>query len=345
MRARTLALFLALVSLSCARRRRARVAKVLRGKFTVAHSEDGELAAQETITIASRARGQVSFIAEDYSAVKKGEVTVEIDKKDQEERRKLNADSLSGAENKLSDKEKNLEIQRANLEVEVEKRRASVRLSEVRLQQSDALPLPEDLQIAQKSLQAALAAFEQADRALKTTIDLNQRGFVSEEELEGTRYKRELARISAEKARIRLGGIERGATEHERKRLLLELDLAEIDQALTVSQARSALASLEQGVKWDGAEVSRWRETIRKNEEDIARRTIRAPRDGIVLRCKRHWETDKIDVGSRTWPGMGIVEIPDLSAMRVETQIPESIVTFFKVGDEAEVTVEDVEGE
>ena len=63
-----------------------------------------------------------------------------------------------------------------------------------------------------------------------------------------------------------------------------------------------------------------------------------------MLRCKRHWETDKLDVGSRTWPGMGIVEIPDLRAMRVETQIPESIVTFFKVGDRAEATIEDIEG-
>ena len=330
--------------LSCGRKRERRTVEVRRGQFTVAHSEDGELTARKTVTLASRVKAEISFVAEDHSAVKKGDVVVELEKRDREERRKFYADSLSASESKLSDKERNLDIQRANLEVEVEKKRASIRLSEVRLEQSDSLPHPEDLEIAEKTLEASLAAFEQAEKALKAALELNRRGFVSEEELEDIRFRRDVARISTEKTRIRLKQVKRGATGHERKRLVLELEVSGGGLELTELLARSTLASLEQQVKWARAEVSRWKETIRKNEENIALRSIRAPRDGIVLRCKRRWERDKVDVGTRTWPGIGIVEIPDLSAMRAETQIPESIITFFRVGDRAEVAVEDVEG-
>ncbi len=314
--------FVSLVLFSCARRRHRRVVRVQRGKFVVAHSEDGELTAQETITLASRVRGEISFIAEDHAAVKKGDMVFEIDRKDQEDKRKLYADSLSTSESKLSDRERNLEIQRANLEVAVQKMRASVRLSEVKLQQSDALPLAEDLQVAEKALQAAQAAFEQADKALKNAVELNGRGFVSEEELEDIRFQRELARIAVQRTRIRFEEVRRGATEHERKRLVLETDQAKVERELGELQTRSTLASLEQQVKWARAEASRWKETIRRNEEGILFRTVRAPRDGIVLRCKRPWENDKLDVGSRTWPGSGVVEIPNLSAMRVDTRIP-----------------------
>ena len=86
---------------------------VERGPFPVVHEEEGELAALRTLTMSSRTRGQLVFVIKDYTHVEKGDVLLELDKSDLENRLKRTKDELAAARKKLEENERNLEIRKA----------------------------------------------------------------------------------------------------------------------------------------------------------------------------------------------------------------------------------------
>lgn len=54
----------------------------------------------------------------------------------------------------------------------------------------------------------------------------------------------------------------------------------------------------------------------------MAALTLTAPRDGVMLH-KSNWQGEKFEVGSQTWRGQAVAEIPDLATLEVRAQLPE----------------------
>lgn len=335
---------LLVLSAGCGGGSRDELAVVKKGPFEVAHLEDGELAALKTLTLSARVRGQLSFLAKDHYLAKKGDVVVELDKKDREEERRRQTEELAAAEKRLEEAERSLEVEQARLAAEVGKKGAALRLAEVRLQTVRAGAPPEEVRIAEGDLEAAEASLSEAESALADARALLGRGFVKGEELEAADLTRAIRRASREKARMGLELLKAGPSAHELRPAELELEEAGMDLETAERDLRSKVRALRQSVQWEKATVARTREGLRRTEEKIAASTIRAPADGLVLRCKRWHDSAKVDVGSRTWPGIGIVELPDLSVLKVKTQIPESLIRHFSVGDEVGVLIDEAPG-
>ena len=318
---------------------------VERGPFPVVHEEDGELAAQRTLTISSKIRGQLVFVVKDLDHVEKGDVLVELDKDDLESRLKRTGDELAAVRKKLEENERSLEIQRSQLEVELERKAATLDLAKVRLLTAREGTEPEDISIAEKDLEAARAALEFARSLHGDTRSLAAKGFATEAELADRACDLELARARFEKAQLRLRKLRAGPTAHELRPAELAVEQAAIELDLARKETDSGLAGLEQSVAWSRAEVWRFEERRRRTKWKLEQCTISAPRAGLALRAQRHWEKGKVDAGMRTWPGIAIAELPDLSAFKVTTQIPESMIRHFEVGDEVGVEIEGLEGE
>ena len=318
---------------------------VERGPFPVVHEEEGELAALKTLTISTKIRGQLVFVVEDLDHVEKDDVLVELDKSDLESRQKRTQDELAAIRKKLEEGELDLEIRRAQVEVDLEKRAAARSLAEVRLETARRGAEPDDVAIARKNVEAARAARDFARSSLEDARALAESGFVTESELADEAYNMELGRARFEKARLRLEKLLGGPTPHELKPAELELEQADIDLQIARGEAGSGVSGLEQAVAWSRAEVWRFEERLKRIEWEIEQCTIKAPRAGLALRVKRPWEKRKVDAGMRTWPGIGLVELPELAAFKVKTQIPESMVRHFEIGDEVPVTIDGLDGE
>jgi multidrug efflux pump subunit AcrA (membrane-fusion protein) len=56
---------------------------------------------------------------------------------------------------------------------------------------------------------------------------------------------------------------------------------------------------------------------IRAAEDAIEKVALRAPRDGVVVVATNPREARKLEVGDTIWPGVPVVRLPDLSAMKV----------------------------
>jgi HlyD family secretion protein len=71
--------------------------------------------------------------------------------------------------------------------------------------------------------------------------------------------------------------------------------------------------------------------------------TVRAPVAGVVI-YKRDWDNEPVEIGENVFGMHPVMEIPDLSSIRARVQVDEVDVGKVKVGQEANIVVDAVQG-
>jgi len=168
--------------------------------------------------------------------------------------------------------------------------------------------------------QARLKDEENKTQLTKNTYDVERAKLeVSKQEI--------LAAIEGEKAKIALSD-----AGHK---------LQEIGIKLTSDQS-SAIADVEiQKQKREKATFE-----VREAERSIAAMSLKAPVDGLVTlmsnwRAGSNWgSAPEFKEGDRAWPGAGIVELPDLTSVRVTGRVEETERGRLKTGQTAVVKID-----
>lgn len=152
--------------------------------------------------------------------------------------------------------------------------------------------------------------------------------------------------------------VERSHASHRLAELSLEQMQFEADkrieqEKLSLRQAEIALKQAEQQVKAqrqiDSADVRSLKLKIRQAEielqrgyRDLSQLGINAPSSGLVI-YKELWkggEMEKLALGDRPWRGQGLIELPDLTIMMVETSVSEVDFSKVKEGQEVEIKLD-----
>jgi HlyD family secretion protein len=118
--------------------------------------------------------------------------------------------------------------------------------------------------------------------------------------------------------------------------------------------AKSKVELLEQKVKYKTESAQLDVQISRSNEGHYRTRmddlmdamdsyTVRAPVSGVVI-YKRDWNNEAKQVGSNVFIMDAIMEIPDLSTMRAKIQVDELDSGKVRIGQEAIITVDSVQG-
>jgi RND family efflux transporter MFP subunit len=81
---------------------------------------------------------------------------------------------------------------------------------------------------------------------------------------------------------------------------------------------------------------------VKNAQEALTAMTITAPEPGLVV--YRKFRGEKIKVGDSTWPGMELIELPDLSTMQVATRVNEVDVQLVALEQPVEVSVDAIAG-
>lgn len=107
--------------------------------------------------------------------------------------------------------------------------------------------------------------------------------------------------------------------EHQERQLLMKrtgVQLAKVKDALVAHQKGSALAMDIERIALD-----KTKREIEVAERELNSLSLTAPSDGILIVRDHPWQGRKFIVGDSIWPGFGIVELPDLSAMEVQARL------------------------
>ncbi len=98
----------------------------------------------------------------------------------------------------------------------------------------------------------------------------------------------------------------------------LELELAELNFQAKLEQLKGDVEKAE-------VEVARAQDKLNLARKELDQMTIKAPIPGLVvyLEIWKGGSMDKVQEGDSPWPGMGLIKIPDLDEMIVNTTVSE----------------------
>jgi len=91
-------------------------------------------------------------------------------------------------------------------------------------------------------------------------------------------------------------------------------------------------------------ELDQARAELEKARQDRAALDVKAAAGGLIV-YERNWNTgNKFQVGDTPWPGQAIIGLPDLSEVRVKTQVNEVDISKLAVGQEVRIRLDAFEG-
>lgn len=193
----------------------------------------------------------------------------------------------------------------------------------------DATTVKSKLAQDKSALTSAEAEIHQARAAAKLKeeqdlTDVMKAKFDTEKARMDASKQEILSLIEGEQAKLKLADAEQKHKEAEAK---LKADRA---------SATSDMVSKKQ--KYDQAAYQ-----VQLDEKSLALLTLRAPLDGVVA-LQNHWEPQggptPFKQGDRAWPGAGLLELPDATALKISARIEEAERGQLSVGQTAKLLFE-----
>jgi len=315
-------------------------ATVQRGTFVVSVVEDGELAALHQTTITTRQAGTIEWMTEEGTHVKEGDLLAELEKKELLEKQEKNTTELKEAETSLAELMRDCDTQKKDLKQDLAAAEVQLKLAEVKLKRLTDGPTEHQQAQTKADLESALISAKRAEVDLNRVLALKLGGIVSRNEVEKARLEARIAAVVARQAQCNYDKLIEGPTDLEISRAKLAVRTARVSLAMAKEKLDSQVEQLEGEVEEAQANVARLESVEARIERRIALRTIRAPHVGTVVYYQpKSRSSRQVKVGSKLWPGAGVMELPDLRRMKVLTQIAEFHVRHVQVGDPVAVRI------
>jgi len=326
-----------------------------RGPFEVYVVEDGELRALNQTTIAAKESGRIEWLRSEGEAVKKGDVLVEMEKKELEEQYELRMTELKDAEASLQELQESLETEKKDLEDEAAGLETAVKVAELRLKMVMDRPTEAERQKTEADMKSAKLTKQQAEAEYARNKQLWETGAVSKNDLERSGCGARIADATHRRRELSYKTLLDGATELEKDKAKLDQELATLNYELARARLESQLARLAEDIKRAQLRLEASESRVRRLTIQLENCTLRAPHDGVVIYYQRpsfhsasrfmgSSEKRKVDIGTRVWLGAGLIELPDESQMKVRTQVSEANVRYVSVGTKATVRAEMLPG-
>lgn len=164
--------------------------------------------------------------------------------------------------------------------------------------------------LEEKRLQRAQAASDLEEQRSQVEATLADKEF----QVAQRRIALDKARSEAEVPRELLA-----LRQWQERQLALERAQSDLDKA--VEEYEAAKTANAERVEQREITVAKADREISAAEAAIARMTLVAPRDGIMVWADHPWEGRKLQIGDNAWVGMTVARLPDLRAMRVKAHL------------------------
>lgn len=114
---------------------------------------------------------------------------------------------------------------------------------------------------------------------------------------------------------------------------------AEIDLRRFHEESTSKAQTLKLDKRVAEARLEKARAEVDEARDFLAKATVKAPRAGVVIHSK-NWRGTSYKIGDEVWNGAPVMELPDLSAMRIAVEINEVDVAQVAAGLVARVKID-----
>lgn len=319
--------------------------QVKRGPFRITVTERGTLDSLKNAVLASKVEGSTTIISivPEGTAVKAGDLVCELDASALVEKETQQQISVTQAKSNLQSAMEAVEIQKTQNDSDIAAAMLKLELAKldlVKFNEGDSRQQREEL-ASQVTLSQEKVA--QADETYDFTMRLVKKGYKTQNELESARITLQTERINLNIAKGKLDLLEK----YDQKRTLTELEAnasefaRELDRVKRKASAALAQAEADLAAKRLTHDVELSKHNRLKDQ--IALCKIYAPQDGQVIYANsRDGRSDQVLVeeGASVRERQSIVNLPDLTEMKVNARIHESRISMIRAGLAVNVRVD-----
>lgn len=278
----------------------------------------------------------ISFIVPDGSYVNKGEPVAKFDSADAEYDYKSLLFEKQVVEQQMKYELTEIDNDRLGKSDNLESQLDNLKVLKATLKKFEELPLKDEVLKSEGKMRIARLEYEAALKEFQRDEDRYKREFISKAELEQTAQNLKEKKAQIEYAEAVLEYDKLPAPESTIRTLQLQVANAQLE----VDKVQYELGEMESLQEFE-KKTARAKKAIidrkiKLKKQDLENTVVRAPISGFV----KHIESkSKIGPGSKYWRDFRFADIPDLSSIVFESQIPEGSRKFYKLNDPAEIYV------
>ncbi len=321
------------------------VASVKRGTLSITITESGTLQALQSVTLASEInsnRAKIVKIAPEGSYVNKGDLVIEFDKTPfEEELRKLRHE-INQAQAAIVEATENLKLQRAKNKTDLKEAQANIVAAQAELKnilEGEGVIKLRELEMEEERDRAAS---EQAQQNVADLQDMLKSGFITQNELKKAEIQLREAEsrytFTQQKHKIFVD-FTRPTQIEKSKRKARESQ----ERLQQLGEVADYLISLQQAnLRKEQARLQGLQEKYQNALKELQKTSILAPIPGLVIYSEipAAGKTRKIQVGDAVWSHQGLISLPDISQMIVESQVREVDIHHVELGQPVRVQVD-----
>ncbi|MCC5847323.1 MAG: efflux RND transporter periplasmic adaptor subunit [Verrucomicrobia bacterium] len=323
--------------------------EVRRGNLTISVTESGALRNRDQVVVSNRVEGRTTilWIIEEGQQVAKGDLLVELDSSDLEDRLIDREISVQNAEANYIRAQQSLEVTKSRTQSEIAEAELALRFAKLDLEKymGEDGEYAQELDRVQSDIDIAQEEMLRAQQEFEDSQALAANEFITPLELERDRLSFQRAEVNLRLARGRLQLLENYA--HDRKQQQLESDVERARERLerTRMNAHADIVQAQADYKAREQELQRQKQQLTNLQKQIELCRIVAPAAGMVVyetsaNPGRRGNREPLEAGQEVRERQELIYLPSSSGMTAEVQVHESALERIDVGMPARITVD-----
>ncbi|MCB2182621.1 MAG: efflux RND transporter periplasmic adaptor subunit [Desulfobulbaceae bacterium] len=320
---------------------------VKQGPLTVGVTEAGTIRPREQIILKSEVEGQtvILFLIDEGKEVKKGDLLVELDASELEDKRVNQQIQVINAEATFINGRENLEVVKNQAQADVDQATLDLEFAGQDLNQYKEGEYPKLEKEATVKITLAEETLTNAKNTYEWSKKLFSEKYISETELKRDELAWQKASLDLELARDDLDLLQNFT--FKRKMAELESGLRQATMALERKKRKAAAdtAQAEAKLKASEAEYLQQQDKLDKINVQIEKTKIYAPMDGTVIYAsstKMSWRSadEPLDEGQAVRERQELIYLPTTSSYNAEVKIHESSLEKIRTGLPVRLTID-----
>lgn len=323
---------------------------VAKKPFKLNVRERGTVDSLKSVTLQSKVEGTTTIISivPEGTQVKEGDLLVELDASVLVETEKQQVIAVTQAKAALAKAEQSLAIQKRQNESDIAAAQLALDLAVLDLEKFKSGDFLQQKSEMEGLVQVARETQKQAEEVFNFSKRLNAKGYVSTSQLEKDRIAFKKAGIDLAAAETKLKVLEEFTFPRTIKELTEKAEESKRARDRVERQGLATLAQFEADLEAAQLTLKVEEEKLTRAQTQIANSKIYAPQAGEVVYATedddRGDSTQVIAAGAQVRERKALINLPDLTQMKVDTRIHESLVSRVREGLPARVRVDAVPG-
>lgn len=321
--------------------------EVRRGDLIISILQSGELEAKTSRDILNEASrdAKIVEIVDDGAFVTNGQLLVELESSDLEDRFLQQKSSVASAAAELLHTQEAMEIARLKHDTDLESAKLKVELAELALKKYKEAEYPQLVLKAESDITLAERDLKQARGELEGTQELFDKDFSSRLELEKQQLEVDRREIEVRNKNKDLDILQEYTYVKTLKELENAVKTAQSELERLKKSYTAELAQNEANIEAKKTSLEIQKNQLANREKELVNTKVYADFSGQVFYPTERWRRQsQVEKGATVNYRQKILSFPDLSAWNLKVGIPEAMIDKLALGQEAVASIDAVSG-